>query len=94
MLQRSRALRSHSHNVAQSVGISTISKTLYELLECSVIPYIDLESCSHRVKQVVSEWVSTTKKDKIGHDDLKKLLDLRSVSCSTLPTLKTELQKL
>ena len=37
------------------------------------------------------------KKDKIGQmyqDDLKKLLDLRPVSCSTLPTLKTELQKL
>ena len=60
-------------------------------------PRIDLESCSHRVLQVVSQWVSMAKKDKIGQidqDDLKKLLDLRPVSCSTLPTLKTELQKL
>ena len=52
---------------------------------------------AHRFKQVVSQWVSMTKKDKIGQiyqDDLKKLLDLRPVSCSTLPTLTTELQKL
>ena len=36
-----------------------------------------------------------TKKDKNGQiyqDDLKKLLDLRPVSCSTLTTLKTELK--
>ena len=58
---------------------------------------IYLESCSHRVIQVVSQWVSMAKKDKIGQmyqDNLKKLLDLRPVSCSTLPTLTTELQKL
>ena len=37
------------------------------------------------------------KKDKIGQicqDGLNKVLDLRPVSCSTLPKLKTELQKL
>ena len=37
------------------------------------------------------------KKDKIDQicqDDLNKLLDLRPVSCSTLRTLKTGLQKL
>ena len=81
--------------MAQIVVIFTISKILYESIECSAIPHIDLESCSHRVKQVVSQWVSMTKKDKIGQiyqDDLKKLLDLRPVSCSTLPTLKTELK--
>ena len=58
----------------------TIKRKLFELWECSAIPHIDLESCSHRVKQVVSQWVSMTKKDNIGQmyeDDLKKLLDLR-----------------
>ena len=83
--------------MAQSVVILTISKKLYESLECSAIPHIGLENCSHRIKQVVSQWVSMTKKDKIGQiyqDDLKKILDLRPVSCSTLPTLTTELQKL
>ena len=59
--------------------------------------HIDLESCSHRVKQVVSQWVSMKKKDKIGQicqDGLKNVLDLRPVSCSTLRILKTEFKKL
>ena len=97
ILQRYHALRSHSHNVAQNVVISTITRKLFELWDCSAIPHINLENCLYKVKQVVYRWVSMKKKDKIGQiyqGGINTLLNFRPVSCSTLPTLNAELQKL
>ena len=56
-----------------------------------------LKSCEYDIKRVISHWVDAKQEEKTSHlyqENLNTLLDLRHPSCSTLPTLKKELQKL
>ena len=97
ILQRYRALRAESHNVAHSDLVSIITKEVIELWDCSAIPHIDLKGCTYQVKRLISQWVSARKDEKTStlyQDNLNKLLDLRPPSLSTLPALRKELNKL
>ena len=97
LLQRFRALRSASHNLAQTTIVTTIADEVMKLWDCGAIPRKKSEACTHDVKKVVMGWVNSKKEEKVSQRyqrSLDSLLDLRPVTCSTLPALKKELKRL
>ena len=97
ILQRYRALRSTSHNMAHRTVASIINKEVMDLWDFSAIPRKDSEACLHLIQSVISHWVNSKqdeKTSKLYQDNLNTLLDLRPSSCSSLPALKKELQRL